>query len=90
MAYDNIDVQEMSPSCGAIIEGIDLSQDLTNRQFDEIHEALLDRTVIVFRDQNLTPEQQVAFARRFGEASAFRCVRFREEQGQSRNRHSGI
>lgn len=67
MAYETINVTEMSPACGAIIEGINLSQDLTNRQFDEIHEALLDRTVIVFRDQDLTPDQQVAFARRFGE-----------------------
>ncbi len=67
MTYETINVEEMSPACGAIIEGIDLSQDLTNRQFDEIHEALLDRTVIVFRDQNITPDQQVAFSRRFGE-----------------------
>ncbi len=67
MAYETIQVDEMSPACGAIIEGIDLSQDLTNRQFDEIHQALLDRTVIVFRDQKLTEEQQVAFSRRFGD-----------------------
>jgi taurine dioxygenase len=67
MTYESFTLHEMSPACGAIIEGIDLSQDLTNRQFDEIHEALLDRTVIVFRDQRITPDQQVAFARRFGE-----------------------
>ena len=67
MTYESFDLHEMSPACGGIIEGIDLSNDLTNRQFDEIHEALLDRTVIVFRDQDITPEQQVAFARRFGE-----------------------
>ena len=67
MAYESFTLHEMSPACGAIIEGIDLSQELTNRQFDEIHEALLDRTVIVFRYQHITPDQQVAFARRFGE-----------------------
>ncbi len=67
MAYESFTLHEMSPACGAIIEGIDLSQELSNRQFDEIHEALLDRTVIVFRDQHITPDQQVAFARRFGE-----------------------
>ncbi len=67
MAYETIQVDEMSPACGAIIEDIDLSQDLTNRQIDEIHQSLLDRTVIVFRDQNLTEEQQVAFSRRFGD-----------------------
>jgi taurine dioxygenase len=67
MTYESFTLHEMSPACGAVIEGIDLSQNLTNRQFDEIHEALLDRTVIVFRDQHITPDQQVAFARRFGE-----------------------
>ncbi len=67
MAYESFTLHEMSPACGGIIEGIDLSQELSNRQFDEIHEALLDRTVIVFRDQHITPDQQVAFARRFGE-----------------------
>ena len=67
MTYESFTLHEMSPACGGIIEGIDLSKDLTNRQFDEIHDALLDRTVIVFRDQNITPGQQVAFSRRFGE-----------------------
>jgi taurine dioxygenase len=67
MTYESFDLHEMSPACGAIIEGIDLSQDLTNRQFDEIHQALLERTVIIFRDQDITPDQQVAFAGRFGE-----------------------
>ncbi len=67
MAYESFTLHEMSPACGGIIEGIDLSQELSNRQFDEIHEALLDRTIIVFRDQHITPDQQVAFARRFGE-----------------------
>jgi taurine dioxygenase len=66
-AYETIGVTEMSPACGATIEGVDLSGALTNRQFDEIHAALLDRTVIVFRDQQLTQAQQADFARRFGE-----------------------
>ena len=67
MSYESFTLHEMSPACGGIIEGIDLGKDLTNRQFDEIHDALIDRTVIVFRDQHITPDQQVAFARRFGE-----------------------
>ena len=64
---ETIQADEMSPACGAIIEGLDLSGELTNRQFDEIHAALLDRTVLIFRDQNLTQAQQSDFARRFGE-----------------------
>ena len=65
MNYETINVTEMSPACGAVIEGLDLTQDLTNRQFDEIHRAVVDRVVVVFRDQNLTPEQHIALSRRF-------------------------
>ncbi|MFL2783399.1 MAG: hypothetical protein ACJZ9G_14405 [Rhodospirillales bacterium] len=46
--YESIKVNEMSPACGAIIEGIDLSKDLSNQEFSEIHKALLDRTVVSF------------------------------------------
>jgi taurine dioxygenase len=67
VTYETIQIDEMSPACGAIIEGLDLSAELTNRQFDEIHSALLDRTVIIFRNQDLTQAQLSAFARRFGE-----------------------
>ncbi|MFT5182872.1 MAG: taurine dioxygenase [Alphaproteobacteria bacterium] len=67
MSYAAISVSEMAPACGAIIEGVDLSGELTNQQFDEIHTALLDRTVIVFRGQDITEAQQIAFTRRFGD-----------------------
>ena len=67
MSYAAISVSEMAPACGAIIDGIDLSGELTNQQFDEIHTALLDRTVIVFRGQDITEAQQIAFTRRFGD-----------------------
>jgi taurine dioxygenase len=67
MSYEAILVEKMVPACGAIINDVDLSKELTNQQFDEIHRALLDRTVIVFRDQNLSEAQHVNFTRRFGE-----------------------
>ncbi len=67
MEYEAISVENMAPACGAIIEGVDLAGELTNQQFDEIHRALLDRTVIIFRDQNLSEEQHLSFSRRFGE-----------------------
>ena len=50
--------------CGG---GIDLADDLSNAQFDEIHQAFLDHHVIFFRDQSgLSPDAQKRFARRFG------------------------
>ncbi|MBN08138.1 MAG: taurine dioxygenase [Rhodospirillaceae bacterium] len=67
MAYESITVENMSPACGAIITGVDLAGGVSNQQFDEIHTALLDRTVIIFRDQVLTETQHIEFTRRFGD-----------------------
>ena len=66
MAYESITVENMSPACGAI-SGVDLAGGVSNQQFDEIHTALLDRTVIIFRDQVLTETQHIEFTRRFGD-----------------------
>ena len=70
VTYQAIQLDKMSPACGAIIEGTNLATSLTNRQFDEIHEALLDRTVLIFRDQHLTQTQQSQFSRRLGEVQS--------------------
>jgi taurine dioxygenase len=66
MAYESIEVRKTTPVIGAEIFGVDLSQTLSNRQFDEIHQALMENLVIFFRDQKLTVEQHKAFGARFG------------------------
>ncbi|MCG8548323.1 MAG: TauD/TfdA family dioxygenase [Alphaproteobacteria bacterium] len=66
MAYQTIDVQPIAGALGADIHGADLSRNLSNQTFDEIHQAFLDHLALFFRNQTLTPAQQVDFARRFG------------------------
>ena len=65
-SYDTIDVRPLSHAVGAEIHGVDLRRDLGNAQFAEVRDAFAAYGVVFFRDQRLTPEQQVAFARRFG------------------------
>jgi taurine dioxygenase len=65
--YDTISVEPLTPIIGAEIGGVDLARPLSNRQFDELHRALAEHLVIFFRDQALSPEQHLAFGRRFGE-----------------------
>jgi len=65
--YRKIDVVPMTGAIGAEIFGVDLSKPLADDVFEEIHRAFLDHLVIFFRDQEITPDQQKAFARRFGE-----------------------
>ena len=66
IAYQTIETRPLAGALGAIIEGIDLSQDLDNAQASDLHQALLDHCVIFFRDQRLTPERHLALGRRFG------------------------
>jgi taurine dioxygenase len=67
MAYQTIEVRKLNPVIGAEIHGIDLSMGLSNRQFEEVHGALMEHLVIFFRDQKMSVEQHKAFGRRFGE-----------------------
>ena len=64
---EEIAVVPVSGACGAVISGIDLSKPIGNETFSAIHQALLDHQVVFFRDQDITPDQQIAFSRRFGE-----------------------
>jgi len=66
MGYQKIDIHKLTPNSGAEIVGVDLSQPLDDRQFQEIHGALMDHLVIFFRDQKLSPERHKEFGRRFG------------------------
>lgn len=56
----------LTPTIGAVIEGVDLSQRLDDEQVHDIRQALLTHQVIFFEDQHLTPVQHRDFAARFG------------------------
>jgi taurine dioxygenase len=52
---------------GAEIVGLDLAHPLDDRMFAAVRQAFLDSEgVLILRDQRITPEQQIAFSRRFG------------------------
>lgn len=61
------DLRPLGSTLGAEISGIDLTTDLPQTTVDEIARALAEWKVIFFRDQPVTSEQHVAFARRFGD-----------------------
>lgn len=64
---DGITITPRSPTIGADVDGVDLSRDLSDDEIEVIHQALLDWKVLFLRDQDITTEQHLAFARRFGE-----------------------
>jgi len=67
MAFETISVAPVSPHLGADIAGIDLGTTLSNRQVEELHQALDVHQVLFFRDQMLDYDHAKALGRHFGE-----------------------
>jgi taurine dioxygenase len=61
-----IEIRAFDGPVGAEVFGLDLGKPLNQADFARIHRAHLDHHVLVFRDQRITPAQQIAFSRRFG------------------------
>ena len=65
-----VEVTALTPAIGAEISGLDLT-DLSADAFELVHRTLIEHQVVFFRDQSqLAPEDQISFARRFGELHA--------------------
>jgi len=66
IADQAFDIHPFAEKVGAEIIGLDLSRPLSDADFARVHQAHLDYHVVVFRDQHITPQQQIDFSRRFG------------------------
>lgn len=60
-------VKPLTRAIGAEISDVDIAAGVDDATFRQIEEAFNRHSVILFRDQQLTPEQHVRFSRRFGE-----------------------
>jgi len=58
-------IRPVAPACGAEVLGIDLARP-SDAAMQRVHDALAEHAVLFFRDQHLTPEQQLEVTRRFG------------------------
>ena len=67
MEYESIEVTPVTPRIGANVAGITLAKPLSNRQVEELHQALAEHQVLFFRDQPLDVEAHKRFGRYFGD-----------------------
>ena len=70
--YKTIDVLPLSPALGGEISGVDIAAGISDEQFAEMRQAFIDYGVIFLRDQDITPDQHIEFARRWGEINVNR------------------
>ena len=59
-------IRQLGGSLSAEVSGVDLSEPLDEETAALIDDALYEHIVLVFRDQSLSPAQQVAFTEHFG------------------------
>ena len=67
MSYDTITVTPSTPHIGAEIGDIDLARPLSNRQVQEVHDAIIEHGVIFFRNQKIDFDSHERLVRYFGE-----------------------
>ena len=70
----SIQVTPLSEALGAEITGVDLSQELNPDDFEAVNRAWLRHKVIVIPGQDLAEDDQMRFARLFGELQAVRSA----------------
>lgn len=73
-----ISIRPVAPACGAEVFGIDLAAP-TAADMDRVQQAMAEHAVLFFRDQHLTPVQQVEVTRRFGAVVRVPYIRHLEE-----------
>lgn len=62
---NTIAIKKLHPAIGAEISGVDLRHPITTSVFEQIRAAFNDHSVLVFRNQPIDDQQQVAFSERF-------------------------
>jgi taurine dioxygenase len=68
MSTATLHIERREPALGATVHGLDVST-LDDESFPAVHAAFLEHHVLAFRDQDITPEQHLEFAARWGRIS---------------------
>ena len=61
--YRHLVIEPYTPNIGAVVHDIDLADIGAESVRAELRKALVEFQVLFFRNQNLTPEQHIAFAK---------------------------
>jgi alpha-ketoglutarate-dependent 2,4-dichlorophenoxyacetate dioxygenase len=69
-----ITVTPLTPHFAAEIDGVDVTRPVDNATFAEIRAAFEEHSVLVFHDQPLDDEGQIAFSRHFGNLEVTRSI----------------
>jgi taurine dioxygenase/putative 2-oxoglutarate oxygenase len=75
-----LDLVPITQRIGTEVRGIDVTQPISVRDLERIYGAWLDTTILLFRGQSLTPEQQIAFTQKLGEVVSYTRKQFSDHE----------
>ena len=61
-----VTINKLEEHIGAVVRGVDITSPIDGEIFEQLRNALYEHSVLVFHDQDITDEQQVAFSEGFG------------------------
>ena len=67
LAHQGIKHTELTDFMGAEIHGVDLNVPISDEDFTALRRLLADYSLLLLRGQDVSPESQISFSRRFGE-----------------------
>ena len=70
-----MEISPISGALGAEISGIDISKKLTNTETQLLQENFLKFKVLFFRNQNLSAQTFVSFAKHFGDPTIYPFIK---------------
>jgi len=62
----NIEFEPIKPLLGSMVKNIDLTQPISDADFARLKKELAERSVLIFKGQDMTTQQQVDFSQKFG------------------------
>jgi len=67
-----VSISQLRPTFAGEVSGVDCTRPLSSREVADIDAGMDQYAVLVFRDQDLGDEQQIAFTRQFGELENYK------------------
>ncbi|MEQ8397926.1 TauD/TfdA family dioxygenase [Thalassobaculum sp.] len=86
----DLTVTKRHPQIGAEVRGIDLGRPLDRETLDQLNAIWMENPMLVFPGQKITDEQQIVFARNFGELEVHPSVAHRSSRNPEVYRVSNV
>jgi alpha-ketoglutarate-dependent taurine dioxygenase len=74
--WRSMHIRPLTDAIGAEICDVDIAAGISDRDFERIYDAWIDRTIILFRGQRMNCAEQIAFTSRFGEIASYTRPQF--------------